>query len=101
VQGGVAVIAAPVLEPFAGDVLNTFGDIIAVEVQQTTDFANDLVTDKLLEEIIPIHSKRLETTAFKVLLITLKYQITVTDAALGFYRSSIHKWVVKLTVFFR
>lgn len=97
----MAVIAAPVLEPFAGDVLNTFGDIIAVEVQLTTDFANDLVTDKLLEKIIPIHSKRLETTAFKVLLITLKYEIAMTDAALGFYRSSIHKWVMKLTVFFR
>ncbi|KAJ7836636.1 hypothetical protein B0H13DRAFT_2239969 [Mycena leptocephala] len=93
--GGVAVIAAPVLEPFAGDVLNTFGDIIAVEVQQTTDFATTSsptsCSKKLSQSTQNVWRRLRSSSAFKVLLITLKYQITVTDAALGFYRSSIHK----------
>ncbi|KAJ7627699.1 hypothetical protein DFH06DRAFT_1227889 [Mycena polygramma] len=95
--GGMAVVAAPVLGPIAGEVLSTFGDTILVELgihagfSLTAQVANDLVIDKPLKAIIPIHSKRLETTGVKVLLITLKYKITMTDAALGFYRSSVHK----------
>ncbi|KAJ7791956.1 hypothetical protein B0H14DRAFT_2933782 [Mycena olivaceomarginata] len=79
-------------------VISTFGDTILVEMgihagfALTADAANDLVIEKPIKAIIPIHSKRLETTAIKELLITLKYKITMTDAALGFYRSSsVHK----------
>ncbi|KAF8882168.1 hypothetical protein CPB84DRAFT_1791095 [Gymnopilus junonius] len=40
--------------------------------------------------MVPIHSNRLETTGVKVLLVTLKYKHTMSDAALGFFRSSMH-----------
>ncbi|KAJ7232951.1 hypothetical protein B0H12DRAFT_1260766 [Mycena haematopus] len=95
--GGMAVVAAPVLGPIAGEVISTFGDTILVELglhagfSLTAHAANDLLIEKPLKAIIPIHSKRLETTAIKEMLITLKYKITMTDAALGFYRSSVHK----------
>lgn len=95
--GGMAVVAAPVLGPLAGEVISTFGDTIFVELgihagfSLTAAAANDLVIEKPLKAVIPIHSKRLDTTAIKELLITLKYKITMTDAALGFYRSSVHK----------
>ncbi|KAF8067636.1 hypothetical protein FPV67DRAFT_1669527 [Lyophyllum atratum] len=83
----------PVSEVFVA----SFGDTILVELGLHAGFdlgvkaANDLVFDKPLKHIIPIHSKRLETTGVKVLLITLKYNHVVEDAALGFYRSSVHK----------
>ncbi|KAK7046767.1 hypothetical protein R3P38DRAFT_2607799 [Favolaschia claudopus] len=95
--GGMAVVAAPVLGPVAGEVVSTFGDSILVELglhagfSLTTEAANSLVIEEPTEAIIPIHSKRLETTAVKELLITLKFKTTMTDAALGFYRSSVHK----------
>ncbi|KAK7046760.1 hypothetical protein R3P38DRAFT_2607790 [Favolaschia claudopus] len=95
--GGMAVVAAPVLGPIVGEVISTFGDTILVELgihagfSLTTAAANDLLIDKPIKAVIPIHSKRLETTAIKELLITLKFRITMTDAALGFYRSSVHK----------
>lgn len=101
----MGVIAAPVLGPLAGEVVSTFGDTILVELglhagfKVAVDAANDLVIDKPVKAIIPIHSKRLETTAVKVLLITIKYKITMTDAALGFYRSSVHKYVLVIIIF--
>ena len=78
-------------------VVSTLGDSILVELglhagfEISTKVANDLIIDKSIKHAIPIHSRRLETTAIKVLLITLKYKHTVEDAALGFYRSSVHK----------
>ena len=101
----MAVVAAPVLGPLAGEVISTFGDTILVEMgihagfSLTAAAANDLVIEKPLKAIIPIHSKRLETTAIKELQITLKFKITMTDAALGFYRSSVHKCVVMIILF--
>ncbi|KAJ7669038.1 hypothetical protein B0H17DRAFT_217181 [Mycena rosella] len=95
--GGMAVVAAPVFGGVAAEVISTFGDTILVEIGLHAGFslaataANDLVIDKSIKAVIPIHSKRLETTGVKVLLITLKYKMTMTDAALGFYRSSVHK----------
>lgn len=83
--------------PVADGVVATFGDSILVELGLHTGFeltgtaANDLVLSKALKAVIPIHSKRLETTGVKVLLITLKHKQTISDAALGFYRSSLHK----------
>lgn len=82
--------------PVVDVVVSTLGDTILVELGMHAGFdisakvANDLVFDKPLKHIIPVHSKRLETTGIKVLLITLKYKHVVEDAALGFYRSSIH-----------
>lgn len=54
--------------------------------------ANDLIADKAAKAIIPIHSARLETTAVKTILITMKYKHTMSDAALGFFRSgAVHQ----------
>lgn len=54
------------------------------------------VIDKSVNAIIPIHSNRLETTGIKTMLMTLKYKHTVEDAALGFFRSSVHQCVTAL-----
>jgi hypothetical protein len=83
--------------PVSDAVVSTLGDSILVELglhagfELSTKIANDLLIDKSIKHVIPVHSKRLETTGIKVLLITLKYKHTVEDAALGFYRSSVHK----------
>lgn len=85
--------------PISDVVVASLGDTILVELglhagfQLSTKVANDLVFGHTANKLIPIHSDRLETTAIKVLLITLKYKHTMEDAALGFYRSSLHKWV--------
>jgi len=82
--------------PVADVVVSSFGDTILVELglhagfDLTTKVADDLVFGKPINHFVPIHSKRLETTGVKVLLITLKYKQTMTEAALGFYRSSLH-----------
>ncbi|GJE86438.1 hypothetical protein PsYK624_025180 [Phanerochaete sordida] len=95
--GGMAAVAAPVMGPVSDAIVSTVGDSILVEIglhtsfELTTRLANDLVIDKSINHVIPIHSDRLLTTGIKELLITLKYKHTVEDAALGFYRGSIHK----------
>ncbi|KAI0342313.1 hypothetical protein BDW22DRAFT_1357636 [Trametopsis cervina] len=95
--GGVAAIASPVMGPVSDVIVSTFGDTILVEVgtqvgfDLTTKVANDLVIDKAVKAVIPIHSNRLNTTGVKELLITLKYKHTFEDASLGFYRSGLHK----------
>ncbi|KAJ7136122.1 hypothetical protein C8R44DRAFT_769733 [Mycena epipterygia] len=95
--GGMAVVAAPVFGPVSAEVISMFGDTVLVEVglhagfSLTATAANDLLIEHPIKAIIPIYSKRLETTGVKELTITLKYKMTVTDAALGFYRSSVHK----------
>lgn len=84
--------------PVSDLVISSFGDTILVELglhagfEATTKIANDLVIDKAVKHTIPTHSKRLETTGVKVLLITLKFKQTMDDAALGFFRASIHKY---------
>jgi len=84
--------------PVSEVIVASFGDSILVELGLHAGFglgakaANDLVFEKTFKHILPIHSKRLETTGVKVLLITLKYNhAVVEDAALGFYRSSVHR----------
>ncbi|KAI0790351.1 hypothetical protein C8Q75DRAFT_761393 [Abortiporus biennis] len=95
--GGMAAVAAPVMGPVSDVIVSTLGDTILVEIGMhvgfdlTTKVANDLVFDKTAKHIIPIYSKRLETTSVKTMLITLKYKHTLEDASLGFYRSSLHK----------
>ncbi|KAF4616329.1 hypothetical protein D9613_008638 [Agrocybe pediades] len=92
----MAAVAAPVMGPVSDVVVGSLGDTILVELglhggfELTTKVANDLVFDKTIKKVIPIHSKRLETTGVKVLLITLQHKSTMADAALGFYRSSLH-----------
>ena len=98
-QGGVAAVAAPVMGPVSDAIVSTLGDTILVEMGMhvgldlTAKAANDLILDKAIKEVFPIHSKRLETTSVKTMLITLKYKHTIEDAALGFYRSSLHRSV--------
>ncbi|KAI0067455.1 hypothetical protein BV25DRAFT_1877460 [Artomyces pyxidatus] len=95
--GGIAAVAAPVMGPVADAFVSTVGDSILVEIgmhtgfELTTKAADDLILDGSLKAVIPAHSKILETTNVKTILITLKYKHTVEDAALGFYRSSLHK----------
>ncbi|KAH8097042.1 hypothetical protein BXZ70DRAFT_990927 [Cristinia sonorae] len=95
--GGMAAVAAPVMGPVSDVVVSTVGDSILVEIgmhagfEVATKVANDLVFDKPLDRVLPIHSKRLETTGVKTMTITLKYKHTVEDAALGFYRGSVHE----------
>lgn len=95
--GGMAAVAAPVMGPVSDAIVATLGDSILVEIgvhtgfELTTKLANDLVIDKPLNHLIPIHSVRLQTTGIKEILITLKYKHTMEDAALGFYRGSLHK----------
>ncbi|KAK0204030.1 hypothetical protein DFS33DRAFT_1336258 [Desarmillaria ectypa] len=95
--GGIAAIAAPVMGPVSDLVMGSLGDSILVEIgmhagfEATTKIANDLVIDKAVKHIIPTHSKMLETTNVKVILITLKFKQTMEDATLGFFRSSVHK----------
>jgi len=89
----------PVAAEVADDVVSSFGDTILVELglyaghglgHLIAKAADELVPDKLLEKILPIHSSRLETTSTKDLLITLRHKHTMSDAKLGFYRSSFH-----------
>ncbi|KAG6837475.1 hypothetical protein H0H93_009018 [Arthromyces matolae] len=95
--GGVAAVAAPVMGPVSDVIVTTLGDGILVELGMHTGFelsakaADDLVFNKPFDAVIPIHSKRLETTGVKELTITLKYKHIIDDAALGFFRSSVHK----------
>ena len=96
-QGGIAAVATPVMGPVSDVIVSTLGDSILVEVgmhtgfELTTKVANDLVLDKAIKAVVPIHSDRLNTTGVKELLITLKYKHTLEDASLGFYRSGLHK----------
>ena len=94
----MAAVASPVMGPISDAIVATLGDTILVEMgvhagfEATTKVANDLILDKAVNAIIPIHSKTFETTGIKEILITLKYKQTMTDASLGFYRSSVHKY---------
>lgn len=93
----MAAVAAPVMGPVSDAIVSTVGDSILVEMGMHTGFdltmklADDLVFEKPIDEMVPLHSRRLETTGVKTMLITLKYKHTVEDASLGFYRSSLHK----------
>ncbi|KAL1744288.1 hypothetical protein HDZ31DRAFT_39017 [Schizophyllum fasciatum] len=96
--GGTAAIAAPVMHgPLADMIVSTVGDSILVELSMevgfkgATSLANDLVFDKTAKLLIPLHAGLLETTGVKVLTITLKYKHTRDDAALGYFRSSVHE----------
>lgn len=98
----MAAVAAPVMGPVSDAIVSSFGDTILVEIGMhvgfdlTTKVANDLILDKAIKAVIPIHSDRLQTTSVKELLITLKYKHTLEDASLGFYRSSLHKCVIRV-----
>ena len=93
----MAAVAAPVMGPVSDVIVTSLGDTILVEIGMhvgfdlATKLANDLVIDKSINHIIPVHSSRLQTTSVKELLITLKFKHTVEEAQLGFYRSSLHQ----------
>jgi len=81
------------MDPVTEVVTTTVGDSILVELGMEAGFelSVKLVTKGAIKAVVPIHSKRFETTGIKVLLITLKHKQTMKEAALGFYRSSLHK----------
>jgi hypothetical protein len=114
----MAAVAAPAMGPVSDIIIGTIGDSLVVEMGMNVGFgvsaklADDLVRTLSaacavfereltladvqiighgVNKIIPIHSKRLETTGIKTMLITLKYKHIQEDAALGFFRSSIHQ----------
>lgn len=95
----MAAVASPVMGTVTDAVISTVGDSILVEIGMHAGFdiglklANDLVIGEPIKSMIPIHSKKLETTSVKTILITLKFKHTFEDASLGFYRSSVHKCV--------
>ncbi|KAH8116134.1 hypothetical protein DFH11DRAFT_1832287 [Phellopilus nigrolimitatus] len=95
--GGAAAVAAPVMGPVSDIVLDTLGSSLLVEVGMhagfaaSTELANDLVISHGITHALPPPSARLATTHVKTLLATLKYRHTLGDAALGFFRSSVHR----------
>lgn len=82
--------------PVSDLVVGSFGDTILVELgthvgtEAATWAANEILIDKPLNAIIPVHAANLATTGVKTLTITLKYKHTVEDAQLGFFRSASH-----------
>lgn len=82
--------------PISDMAMDSFGNTILVELGLHAGFAaavqvgNDILIDKPLNKIIPVHEANLTTSGVKTLTITLKYKHTVEDARLGFFRSSIH-----------
>ena len=73
--------------------------ILELVGQAGFDLATNLADDKVFEDPIAAvtrHEKVLETSAVKDLLITLEHKQTTGDASLGFYRSSLHEWVLHL-----
>jgi hypothetical protein len=85
------------MEPVSEVVLAAGGDTILVEMGLhagfglTAHIADDLVFDKPIKHLVPLHSKRLETTGVKTMTITLQYKHAKADANLGFFRSSLHR----------
>ncbi|KAG6807008.1 hypothetical protein H0H92_009170, partial [Tricholoma furcatifolium] len=85
------------MDPVLDAIAQTLGDSIVVEIgthtsaELSTKIANDLVFYKPINAIIPIHSKRLETTGVTKMLIMLKYKHIREVAALGYYRGSVHE----------
>lgn len=55
------------------------------------DIANDMLIGESIERIIPKPVGQLEAPGIKRMLIMLKYKHQMTDAQLGFFRSSIHR----------
>ncbi|KIK67454.1 hypothetical protein GYMLUDRAFT_192303 [Collybiopsis luxurians FD-317 M1] len=97
--GGTASIASPMM----GNMNDAFvpsaipGPNIAVEQIYSIgfDIADDLITGDPVDRAIDATKVnewrgRLETTSAKELRITLKYKIGMSDAAVGFYKSSVH-----------
>jgi hypothetical protein len=79
------------------DVVTTsVGSGIAVELAKQAGFmaftstGDSLLIKGPLDSLAGTHSKQLETTSAKTLLITLSYNYAKDDAALGFFKSSIH-----------
>ncbi|KAF4616779.1 hypothetical protein D9613_008641 [Agrocybe pediades] len=97
--GATSLITAPiesdVTDMFVGSLLDTIlVEIIDEGIQTVADMVTDPVNEWLedmIEDAIPVHSKRLTTTHARDLKITLKYKHASADASLGFFRSSIHK----------
>ncbi|KAF8886586.1 hypothetical protein BD779DRAFT_1530487 [Infundibulicybe gibba] len=93
----LVVHTAIAVTPVTDVAVSSFGDSILVEVGTHAGFdlaakgANDLVFNKPINRLLPTHSHRLETNNVKVILITVKYKHTMGDAALGFYRGSVHQ----------
>lgn len=83
--------------PISDAIVSSIGDSILIEIgmhtgfELTTKLADDLVIGHPIKHMIPVHSKRLETTVIKSMLITIPYKHLMGDAAIGFYRSSLHE----------
>jgi len=86
----------PVMAPMSDALIATLGDSIIVELGLHAGFklavagTNEIFIDQPLHHMMTSNDKRLITTGVKELTITLKYKYTMTDASLGFFRSSVH-----------
>lgn len=85
--------------PVADVAISTFGNTIIVDIalklgaQGTQKIVEKYLIEAPVEHVCDrIKSPALETTGLTVLSITLKHKLSVTDAYLGFYRSSVHKY---------
>ncbi|KAF8321549.1 hypothetical protein DL93DRAFT_2147567 [Clavulina sp. PMI_390] len=93
--GGTAAIAAPAMSPLMETAASSIGSSIVVEMglhagfELSNNVADDLLGDQV-DHIIPVYSNRLETTGVKTLLITAPYKHNQLDAALGYFRASVH-----------
>jgi hypothetical protein len=78
-------------------ILGVVGDSLLVEVGMHEGFelsvkaADDFIFDGTVKMLVPLHSRVLESNSVKIITITLKFKHTPDDAALGFFRSSLHE----------
>nr|GAT42770.1 predicted protein [Mycena chlorophos] len=94
--GGAALVAAPVMDSLAAEAITDLSQEIFVDTvidkgfERTAETIDHTALRQPLGSLLSMDGTRSETTAVKVLLITLKYHATMSDAALGYFRSSIH-----------
>lgn len=95
-KGGVAAIAAPVMDSVSDALVSSAGESILVEMGLHAGFevsvqtANETIGDKAVEQVVGEHAKAKAKVGVKTVTITLRYKHTMEDAALGFFRSSVH-----------
>ncbi|KAG8898462.1 hypothetical protein FRB99_007429, partial [Tulasnella sp. 403] len=98
VTGGTAALISPAMTPIADTIASSsFASSIAVEIIGTASHeavvkgGDWLLVDKPIDILLPAHASTLQTSTVKTILITLKYKHIIDDAALGFFRSPVHR----------
>ncbi|KZW02933.1 hypothetical protein EXIGLDRAFT_744408 [Exidia glandulosa HHB12029] len=98
--GGTSTIAAPALDPLSDALSSSLGDTVVAQLVSDaatnviTDAADDKFIEGPIEDRMPDYGKQHVSEGaegVKTVLVSLKYKHMTTDAALGFYRSSLHQ----------